>query len=152
MPAVCVPCRLPHAVVSGLIPPVLPQTTTSPFVVPIASLPQTTTFAQDCGSSQTTLLPQTTTLPNVVLSLPHTTTVPQACWLYWTALPHTTTEPQTTTCFHVSVSPPIVVRGDGVVVSQYVPVGADVSAALARSIAPLPLIAPAPSASGLYSR
>src|SRR5437868_5535811 len=151
MPDVCVPCRSPQAVVSGLSPPVLPQTTTSPMVVPMESLPQTTTFAQDCGSVHTTSLPQTTTLPNVVLSLPHTTTVPQACWLRSTVLPHTTTEPQTTTCFHVIVSPPIVVRGDSVVVSQCVPVGADVSAALARLIAPLPLMAPAPSSSVLYS-
>ena len=49
-----------HAVFCAVMPPVLPQMTALPSLVPIESLPQMTALPHDCGSVQTTLLPQMT--------------------------------------------------------------------------------------------
>src|SRR5262249_26035529 len=142
-----------HAVLCAVIPPVLPQMTAVPSVVPIEPEPQITALPHDCGSVHTTLLPQIT-----ALALAHSEVEPQI-----TALPHAvslvgsvprpqiTALPQMTACDHDMLSPPIDVHGNGCGCSQKPPCCVAVSIARARPTAPAPFIAPAPSRSGSYS-
>src|SRR5689334_17454396 len=107
-------------------------------------------FAQVCGSVHTRLLPQTIALDQVTV-LPHTIAELHAVSLTPIVLPHTMALPHTIAWFQVSDSPPMVVRGAGIVFSHQLPAGSDVSMARAMSMAPLVLIAPAPLRSGSYS-
>jgi hypothetical protein len=51
-----------HAVFCAVMPPVLPQMTAVPSVVPMEPEPQMTAVPHDWGSVHTTLLPQMTAL------------------------------------------------------------------------------------------
>src|ERR1700704_4696795 len=116
----------------------------------MASEPQTIEFAHDCGSVQTTLVPHRMELLQLAL-VPQRIDDPHAVSLTPTVVPQRIDVPHRIDWFHVSVSVPIFVHGDGVDVSHQCPVDVDVSTVRARSIAPFGLREPAPFLSVGYS-
>src|SRR5215510_4518533 len=113
-----------HAVFCAVMPPVLPQMTALPSVVPMELEPQMTAVPHDCGSVHTTLLPQMTALAlDQPVVEPQITAVPHADWLVGSVpLPQMTALPQITACDHDTFSPPIAVHGSGCGCSQGLPV------------------------------
>src|SRR6185503_20531444 len=109
-----------HAVFCAVMPPVLPQMTAVPSVVPMEPEPQMTAFPHVCGSSHTTLLPQITALAlDQLVPEPQITALPHAVWLIGIVpLPQITALPQMTAWPHDTFSPPIAVHGEGCGCSQ----------------------------------
>src|SRR5262245_28612370 len=104
-----------HAVFCAGMPPVLPQMTAVPSVVPMGPEPQMTALPHVCGSSHTTLLPQITALALAqFVPEPQMTALPHAVWLTGIVPePQITALPQITAWPHVMFSPPIVLYGSG---------------------------------------
>ena len=103
-----------HAVLCAVMPPGAAPDHRVAVGVPMASLPQITAVPHDCGSVQTTLLPQMTALAFAqVRCEPQMTALPHAVWLTAAVLPQMTALPQITACSHDMYSPPIAVHGSG---------------------------------------